>query len=107
MLKEVPTEAEQRLASEAVHAQSWHLDIDKNELRWESYVKAGYYVGPSFINYSPLPSYKINRLHQGVLNRFFNPSDTSARPIPVDLLVTGTVPAGSGLSSRHVHILSD
>jgi galactokinase len=23
----------------------WHLDIDKTELRWESYVKAGYYVG--------------------------------------------------------------
>lgn|SRR6267142_7265989 len=23
----------------------WHLDIDKKELRWESYVKAGYYVG--------------------------------------------------------------
>jgi hypothetical protein len=23
----------------------WLLDIDKNELRWESYVKAGYYVG--------------------------------------------------------------
>jgi galactokinase len=23
----------------------WHLDIDPKELRWESYVKAGYYVG--------------------------------------------------------------
>ena len=22
----------------------WHLDIDTKELRWESYVKAGYYV---------------------------------------------------------------
>jgi hypothetical protein len=26
-------------------AGEWHLDIDKKELRWESYVKAGYYVG--------------------------------------------------------------
>ena len=23
----------------------WRLDIDKEQLRWESYVKAGYYVG--------------------------------------------------------------
>ena len=23
----------------------WHLDIDRKEHRWESYVKAGYYVG--------------------------------------------------------------
>jgi len=27
-----------------VHAESWYLDINKRELRWESYVKAGYYV---------------------------------------------------------------
>lgn len=25
-------------------AGEWHLDIDKTELHWESYVKAGYYV---------------------------------------------------------------
>ena len=25
-------------------AGGWHLDIDKKELHWESYVKAGYYV---------------------------------------------------------------
>lgn len=24
--------------------QGWHLEIDKGKLRWESYVKAGYYV---------------------------------------------------------------
>lgn len=30
----------------------WHLEIDKTQLRWESYVKAGYY---------------------GVLERFFTP----------------------------------
>jgi galactokinase len=27
-----------------VRVAPWHLDIDKSELRWESYVKAGYYV---------------------------------------------------------------
>lgn len=42
---------------------------------------------------------------QGVLNRFFPSSGTlqsaDIRPVPVDLLVTGSVPAGSGLSSRY------
>lgn len=33
-------------AQEDVHA--WEMEIDKSELRWESYVKAGYYV--SFSN---------------------------------------------------------
>lgn len=28
----------------SVDVQSWHLDINPKELRWESYVKAGYYV---------------------------------------------------------------
>ena len=28
---------------EHVHVKEWHLDIDPRELRWESYVKAGYY----------------------------------------------------------------
>jgi hypothetical protein len=28
-----------------VHVEEWHLDIDTKQLRWESYVKAGYYVG--------------------------------------------------------------
>ncbi|KAI0306222.1 Galactokinase [Multifurca ochricompacta] len=53
----------------------WDLNINNNELRWESYVKAGYY---------------------GVLNRFFS---AHGYPVPVDLLIAGTVPAGSGLSS--------
>ncbi len=40
-----PTAAEEADAAETVHAASaWQLDIDKSELRWESYVKAGYYV---------------------------------------------------------------
>jgi hypothetical protein len=28
----------------ALNAEGWHLDINTKELRWESYVKAGYYV---------------------------------------------------------------
>ena len=40
-----PTAAEEADAANTVHAEAaWHLDIDKRELRWESYVKAGYYV---------------------------------------------------------------
>ncbi|KAI0052334.1 galactokinase gal [Auriscalpium vulgare] len=71
---------------EEVHVEEWHLDIDKKELRWESYVKAGYY---------------------GVLNRFFPTSATELEhPIPVDLLVTGTVPAGSGLSSSAAMVVA-
>lgn len=27
-----------------LRVEGWHLDIDTKELRWESYVKAGYYV---------------------------------------------------------------
>lgn len=37
---------------------SWTLDIDKTQLRWESYVKAGYYVRP-YIRYSSLGSQHI------------------------------------------------
>jgi len=76
----IPSAQEQKEAAGAVNAESWFLDINKKELRWESYVKAGYY---------------------GVLDRFFHPSSTDARPAPVDLLVTGSVPAGSGLSSSY------
>ncbi|KDQ19211.1 hypothetical protein BOTBODRAFT_27792 [Botryobasidium botryosum FD-172 SS1] len=55
--------------------QGWQLDIDKTQLRWESYVKAGYH---------------------GVLKHFFS---DGAVPQSANLLVNGTVPAGSGLSS--------
>ncbi|KAI0725570.1 Galactokinase [Fomitopsis betulina] len=78
-----PSEAEQKAEADAVRAESWYLDINKRELRWESYVKAGYY---------------------GVLNRFF-PPESGERPVPIDLLVTGSVPSGSGLSSRLVSCL--
>ncbi|RPD72427.1 Galactokinase [Lentinus tigrinus ALCF2SS1-7] len=75
-----PTATEEADAANTVHAEaSWELDIDTRELRWESYVKAGYY---------------------GVLNRFFSPaSGSQEHPVPVDLLFTGSVPSGSGLSS--------
>ncbi|KAG1750903.1 ribosomal protein S5 domain 2-type protein [Suillus lakei] len=69
----------------AVRVAPWHLDIDKSELRWESYVKAGYY---------------------GVLNHFFSPSSASPVPVPVDILVTGNVPPGSGLSSSAAMVVS-
>ncbi|KAI0058747.1 galactokinase gal [Artomyces pyxidatus] len=76
---------------DAVHVEEWHLEIDKKELRWESYVKAGYY---------------------GVLNHSFptasatSPDEPDSHPLPVDLLVTGTVPAGSGLSSSAAMVVS-
>ncbi|KAJ7037757.1 Galactokinase [Mycena alexandri] len=65
-----------------VHVKGWHLDIPQ-ELRWENYVKAGYY---------------------GVLEEYF--TGAAAQPIPVDLLVTGSVPAGSGLSSSAAMVVA-
>ncbi|CAE6519484.1 unnamed protein product [Rhizoctonia solani] len=62
----------------------WHLGIDTSSLRWESYVKAGYY---------------------GVLNNSFTtPGD--GNPLGFDMLVTGTVPAGSGLSSSAAMVVA-
>lgn len=42
------------------------------------------------------------------MNHYFNPdlSGPESLPIPVDLLVTGTVPAGSGLSSSAAMVVS-
>ena len=56
MLKSAgPTAAEEADAAATVHAESaWYLDIDKRELRWESYVKAGYYVSVLLIRSSLL-----------------------------------------------------
>ncbi|KAK7472515.1 galactokinase [Stygiomarasmius scandens] len=70
------------VAEDQVHIEEWHLDINTKELRWESYVKAGYY---------------------GVLNNYFTGQDL---PVPVDILVTGTVPAGSGLSSSAAMVVA-
>ncbi|KAI0787296.1 galactokinase gal [Fomes fomentarius] len=83
-----PTAAEEADAAETVHAApAWQLDIDKSELRWESYVKAGYY---------------------GVLNRFFASaaSGSTEHPVPIDLLFTGSVPSGSGLSSSAAMVVA-
>ncbi|CAK5268211.1 unnamed protein product [Mycena citricolor] len=65
-----------------VHVEGWHLEIPA-QLRWENYVKAGYY---------------------GVLDEHFKGS--AVHPLPVDLLVTGSVPAGSGLSSSAAMVVA-
>lgn len=62
---------------------AWLIDINTKELRWDSYVKAGYY---------------------GVLNDFFG--EGTDDPTPVDMLVSGTVPAGSGLSSSAAMVVA-
>ncbi|KAJ7759392.1 Galactokinase [Mycena maculata] len=67
---------------EQVHVEGWHLEIP-HQLRWENYVKAGYY---------------------GVLNEYF--TGTATQPLPVDMLVTGSVPAGSGLSSSAAMVVA-
>ncbi|EIW84476.1 hypothetical protein CONPUDRAFT_151494 [Coniophora puteana RWD-64-598 SS2] len=69
------------IPKDAAHVEEWHLDINKSELRWESYVKAGYYRA---------------------LNHYFAPGETE-QPIPVDLLVTASVPPGLGPSSNAEH----
>ncbi|PPQ63934.1 hypothetical protein CVT24_009109 [Panaeolus cyanescens] len=71
-------------SSSDANVEGWHLDINTKELRWESYVKAGYY---------------------GVLNHYFSVTDHE-KPVPVDLLVTGSVPAGSGLSSSAAMVVA-
>ncbi|GLB40690.1 putative galactokinase galactose-binding signature [Lyophyllum shimeji] len=76
------------VGEDKVHVEGWHLDINTKELRWESYVKAGYY---------------------GVLDHYFKSDVSNANatsPIPVDLLVTGSVPAGSGLSSSAAMVVA-
>ncbi|KAH9921194.1 Galactokinase [Epithele typhae] len=87
MLKNAgPTDVEKADADATVHAESaWHLDINTRELRWESYVKAGYY---------------------GVLNHFFSQPGQNGHPVPVDLLFTGSVPSGSGLSSSAAMVVA-
>ncbi|KAN0083958.1 Ribosomal protein S5 domain 2-type fold [Tylopilus felleus] len=81
----LPKEAD--VPTDAVRIDAWHLDIPTAPLGWEGYVKAGYY---------------------GVLNHYFNPESDGpeSSPVPVDLLVAGTVPAGSGLSSSAAMVVS-
>ncbi|KZV94715.1 Galactokinase [Exidia glandulosa HHB12029] len=73
----------QHFAAQRDQNGKWHLDIDTTELRWDSYVKAGYY---------------------GVLENFFTHND--AEPVSIDMLCTGTVPGGSGLSSSAAVIVA-
>lgn len=50
--------------------------------------------------------YVLTPYIQGVLNNYFAPLENEAQPIPVDLLVTGSVPAGSGLSSSAAMVVA-
>lgn len=43
--------------------------------------------------------------HQGVLSRYF-PLDSNKSPVPVDLLVSGSVPSGSGVSSSAAMVVA-
>jgi galactokinase len=70
-----------KLFEATVRDGKWQLDIDTSKLSWESYVKAGYY---------------------GVLNHFFPTDDSglvAGQPEGFDLLISSTLPPGSGLSS--------
>jgi galactokinase len=57
-------------------AEAWELPINRSKLTWDGYVKAGYL---------------------GVLNKLL--SEPVAAPKAVDILVSGTIPPGSGISS--------
>lgn len=55
-----------------------------------------------------LSCFRGRDLFQGVLNHYFEPeaNNSESLPVPVYLLVTGTVPAGSGLSSSAAMVVS-
>ncbi|KAJ2917351.1 hypothetical protein MD484_g3076, partial [Candolleomyces efflorescens] len=105
-------------ADEDAHAEEWNLDINTKELRWESYVKAGYYVESFCPHIIALNSECLRLTYlrywyfdmQGVLEHYFPPtvsgSPNPAKPVPVELLVTGSVPAGSGLSSSAAMVVA-
>lgn len=44
------------VSDQNAHVEEWHLDINTKELRWESYVKAGYYVRLLPVENFPLAS---------------------------------------------------
>jgi hypothetical protein len=47
MPKRTRSESVSRIGDEEVHVEEWLMDINTKELRWESYVKAGYFVSLS------------------------------------------------------------
>lgn len=67
-------------------------------------MKAGYYVSSPYL-VSSLSGPLMTEM-QGVLNHYFAPSDNAGHPVPVDILVTGSVPAGSGLSSSAAMVVA-
>ena len=84
------------------HGERWQLDINTKELRWESYVKAGYYVRVLILFRQESSAQFIS--FQGVLNHHF--SVGKDLPASANLLVTGSVPAGSGLSSSAAMVVA-
>lgn len=106
-----PAQRPKDVGEDEVHVEGWHLDINTKELRWESYVKAGYYVSPNCSTKEMCLLIAVERtFSQGVLSQYFSPTNASgeanSHPIPVDLLVTGSVPAGSGLSSSAAMVVA-
>lgn len=113
---------EDKVMEGAVHAEGWHMDIDKTQLRWESYVKAGYYVSLRELAISKVSEKcyiiggfklllrticfvcSIILLYLVAWNLCMYIRD--AQPIPVDILVTGTLPSGSGLSSSAAMVVA-
>ena len=81
----------------------WLIDINTKELRWDSYVKAGYYVRLWHF-YLMGRCVLTSTSSQGVLNNFFREGTND--PTPVDMLVSGIVPAGSGLSSSAAMVVA-